>query len=76
MNVVKFAPRPGRRLSLYRVFKFSVTLIVFATLLIAALLQRSIDKNLPTLASMSEITVVDGDTVRANGSAGLYPVNK
>jgi endonuclease YncB( thermonuclease family) len=81
MNVVKFAPRknpwavdqrkhyspPGRRLSLSRVFKFSVTLIVFATLFIAALLQRSIDKNLPTLAGISEITVVDGDTVRANG---------
>lgn len=79
MNVVKFQPtsrnsspwlyRPSWTLGLsrYRLIKYSVIIGAFAVLFVASILNGSIDATPPISIGVASITVVDGDTVRANG---------
>jgi hypothetical protein len=54
-------------LSRYRLIKYSVIIGVFGVLFAASILNGSIDATPPISISAASITVVDGDTVRANG---------
>jgi endonuclease YncB( thermonuclease family) len=62
-----YRPTRALELSRYRVIKYSLMVGVFALLLAASFLQRSIDTSLPLSMTATTISVVDGDTVRANG---------
>src|SRR5262245_10814089 len=67
MTVIKF--RATNRYSsawLYR-WKYTVTVAVLAFLAIAAFLQTEIDTRAPVSPVAVSISVVDGDTVRADG---------
>jgi len=73
MTVIKFRPRsrfdhwkPG--LPRTQVFKYLVVLAALAVLVAAAFLQTEVDTRGPlSKTNAVSITVIDGDTVRANG---------
>jgi endonuclease YncB( thermonuclease family) len=72
MSVIKFRPRSrfyGWKLGFpgHRSIKYLVVLAGLAVLVAAGFLQTEIETRAPVSTTSVSITVVDGDTVRANG---------
>jgi endonuclease YncB( thermonuclease family) len=67
MNVINFRRKSRFSLTGRSTIKYFVVLAALAVLIVAAFLQTEIDTHAPVSTSAVSISVIDGDTVRANG---------
>jgi endonuclease YncB( thermonuclease family) len=67
MNVINFKRKSRFSLTGRSSIKYFVVLAALAVLIVAAFLQTEIDTRAPVSNSAISISVIDGDTIRANG---------